>query len=308
MSSRGVRADAYHANMESERRSRIHERWLKNKTLVIVATIAFGMGIDKANCRFVIHHSLSKSLENFYQESGRAGRDGQRAHSILFFRFADVFRQSSMVFTEQTGLANLYSIVNYCIDQRTCKRTLIARHFNDQSWEERSCNGMCDTCSQTSTAHDRIERIDCQDECKLVLALAHRQEKNVTANKLAELSLTEIKRNKPSSPLVKCPSHIERLLLCMLMNEYLKEDFHFTPYSTICYLVCGRRASEIHTSKTARFMLDLVNVVISTKRGKNNLNNKEEEDILREAPVRKKKKSKTTAEQDEDEEIFCLDD
>lgn len=81
----------------------MHENWLKNRVHVIVATIAFGMGIDKSNCRFVIHHSLSKSLENFYQESGRAGRDGLPAWSILFYRFADVFRQSSMVFTEQTG-------------------------------------------------------------------------------------------------------------------------------------------------------------------------------------------------------------
>ena len=69
-------------------RSRVHNQWLHNQTHVIVATIAFGMGIDKPNCRFVIHHSLSKSLENFYQESGRAGRDGDTAYSILFFRQA----------------------------------------------------------------------------------------------------------------------------------------------------------------------------------------------------------------------------
>lgn len=107
LSSKGIKADSYHAQMDASQRTRVHEKWLKNQVHVIVATIAFGMGIDKANCRFVIHHSLSKSLENFYQESGRAGRDGQLAYSILYFRFADVFRQTTMVFTEQTGKFNI---------------------------------------------------------------------------------------------------------------------------------------------------------------------------------------------------------
>lgn len=72
--------------MDAKERSKVHDKWLKNQVHVIVATIAFGMGIDKQDCRFVIHHSLSKSLENFYQESGRAGRDGDKAYSILFFK------------------------------------------------------------------------------------------------------------------------------------------------------------------------------------------------------------------------------
>jgi len=81
-----IKADPYHAQIDANQRAKVHNSWLNNKTDVIVATIAFGMGIDKPNCRFVIHHSLSKSLENFYQESGRAGRDGLKAFSILYFR------------------------------------------------------------------------------------------------------------------------------------------------------------------------------------------------------------------------------
>lgn len=101
----GIKAGCYHAGLSAQARTQVHERWLKNHVHVICATIAFGqsllfawmiltdcidfplgMGIDKPDVRFVIHHSLSKSIENFYQESGRAGRDDQQSHCILFFR------------------------------------------------------------------------------------------------------------------------------------------------------------------------------------------------------------------------------
>lgn len=72
--------------------------------------------IDKPDVRFVIHHTISKSMENFYQESGRAGRDGNTAECVLLYRFSDIFKVTTMMFTEYTGLKNAYAMIDYCIN------------------------------------------------------------------------------------------------------------------------------------------------------------------------------------------------
>ncbi|XP_050409587.1 ATP-dependent DNA helicase Q1 [Patella vulgata] len=243
---RGIRSGCYHANLSSQERSRIHHMWSTGQVLVVVATIAFGMGIDKPNVRFVIHHSISKSMENLYQESGRAGRDEQKSECIVFYRLADIFRQSTMVFTEQTGLKCLYGILAYCLDSKRCRRSMIAQHFGE-SWDASQCDGMCDHCDLNSIYTSTT--IDITNHCKNVLAIlkqASETDQRVTALKLvdswfgkgqASLKVKDIKVTTISK------EKADIIIGYMLLNGYLKEDFHFTAYTTISYILPGPKAN-----------------------------------------------------------------
>ncbi|KAG1678127.1 ATP-dependent DNA helicase Q1 [Nymphon striatum] len=247
---KNICAASYHAQLDPVYRSKVHSDWLKGKTKVVVATIAFGMGINKPNVRFVIHHSLSKSMENFYQESGRAGRDGIRSDCIVFYRLSDLFRLSTMVFKDHTGLENLYAMAAYCVSHHKCRRVMIAESFGE-IWDKSQCQKMCDSCRKNRDSA-LCSEVDLTEYClgiyAVILNAKEQDHQKLTALKIVDCLLRK-KGNFVTKFNQLSRETNENLIALLLLESYLQEDFHFTAYAVISYLKPGIKSATVLNGK-----------------------------------------------------------
>lgn len=161
----GFNAQHYHAGMEDDERTQTQERFMQSRTPIIVATIAFGMGIDKSNVRLIVHYDLPKTLEGYYQETGRAGRDGLPSDCVLFFSHDDVPTLERFINNDNEDEEirrymheKLGQVIEYC-QLQACRRRYLLRYFGEE-WPEENCGG-CDFCRPAKEEFD-------------VTAIAHR--------------------------------------------------------------------------------------------------------------------------------------
>lgn len=145
LAAKGLKAACYHAGLSFEERTKVQEKFIHDKTQIVCATVAFGMGIDKSNVRWVIHHNMPKNLEGYYQEIGRAGRDGLPSKALLFNTFADVIQLKQFVMgtpNEEMQLAKLDRMKQFA-DATSCRRKILLSYFGELLAED--C-GECDVC------------------------------------------------------------------------------------------------------------------------------------------------------------------
>ncbi|MEA2047957.1 MAG: DNA helicase RecQ [Campylobacterota bacterium] len=175
LQTKGIEAKAYHAGLSTEEKNSTYADFVKDKVEVVVATIAFGMGIDKSNIRFVVHMTLPKTLENFYQEIGRAGRDGEASETLLLFSAQDIVQQKSFIEDlpetpyKQHAFHKLDSMVRFA-NSENCRHQSIAAYFDDRI---EVCGSKCDNCTAPES-----EKVDITTASRMLLSSILRTEQN----------------------------------------------------------------------------------------------------------------------------------
>jgi bloom syndrome protein len=253
-----IKAAYYHAGMNAADRTKVQREWQAGNHDVIVATIAFGMGIDKPDVRFVIHHTIPKSLEGYYQETGRAGRDGKRSGCYLFYSYRDTAIQRRFIDQSDGGWEQkqrqrqmLRSVIQFCENKTDCRRVQILAYFNE-SFRREDCHRCCDNCKSDAVFETR----DFTNYAKRAITLVHHfQEKKEDVTLLHCIDIFAGSTKRMDIAHTKVPEYgagrdlelgeVERLFFRLLCEDGLKEKVKVNRRKfSNQYVILGPRARD----------------------------------------------------------------